>query len=645
MSLFQAPDPKPPGRKRGRPPNASKPTTSASQDRPDEYEADVEEAARPKQRLRPKKSADTVEQSPPQEEAPKRKRGRPSLDSKDGDATAEAQPRRKRGRPSLEKQQDEEEVVEDAPKPKRGRRPKPSEEQQEEQPDEDEAVENAEKPRRRRRAKPTEEEQQNEEEVVENAGKKKRGKRAKPTEEEQQQHEDEATEGTKKQKRKARSKVTEDEQPEEEEKQQPRKRGRKAARQQEPELEEAEPAPKKRRRREAPAEEEPEEEQTVRQSPRNSLRDLGPESVHNKGAEGTKSKKKKGRAPDTREEEEENQQDEAQPKKRGRRKGSRPSTENAEAAKEQEQQNNTSKRRRTSKEAASSSDEELPSPPKPYPHIAPYTRTIKSSTIAAKWTPLTGASLPAASSILTLAHQPILQRTSSTRNRRTHASAALHLVSRRIERKLARGLPFPPASSSGGARMGRRRGADADGGRALELDFEAVLDGKTALERQLVPAKHAVELLRAEKARMEQELEDDYEKLRKLEADARAQTRERKDLYRKAHVLAPTSQPLPKDPDNTITTDDRDSSSNLKVSSFLFYSHEITHTKSNTKQHLVDTPLEPLALQLAGHVESIRGNLQQADGVAPQLARTKAALQDVLHRYLDSGAYEQVLLG
>ncbi|KAL2687591.1 hypothetical protein Neosp_005152 [[Neocosmospora] mangrovei] len=619
-----APDPKPPGRKRGRPPNASKPTTSASQDRPDEYEADVEEAARPKQRGRPKKSADTVERSPPQEEAPKRKRGRPSLDSKDGDATAEAQPKRKRGRPSLEKQQDEEEVVEDAPKPKRGRRPKPIEEQQEEQQDEEEVVENAEKPKRRRRAEPTEEEQQNEEEAVENAGKKKRGKRSKPTEEEQQQDEDEATNGAKKQKRKARSKATEDEQPEEEQ-QQPRKRGRKAAQQQEPETEEAEPAPKKRRRREAPAEEEPEEEQTIRRSPRNSLRDLGPESVHNKGVEGARSKKKKGRASDT-QEEEENQQDEAQPKKRGRRKGSRPSTENTEAAKEQEQQDNTNKRRRrTSKEAASSSDEELPSPPKPYPHIAPYTRTIKSSTIAAKWTPLTGASLPAASSILTLAHQPILQRTSSTRNRRTHASAALHLVSRRIERKLARGLPFPPASSSGGARMGRRRGADADGGRALELDFEAVLDGKTALERQLVPAKHAVELLRAEKARMEQELEDDYEKLRKLEADARAQTRERKDLYRKAHVLAPTSQPLPKDPDNTITTDDRDSSSNLK--------------------HLVDTPLEPLALQLAGHVESIRGNLQQADGVAPQLARTKAALQDVLHRYLDSGAYEQVLLG
>ncbi|KAJ4308575.1 hypothetical protein N0V84_012016 [Fusarium piperis] len=567
------PDPKPPGRKRGRPPNASKPTASASQDRPDEYEADVEETAHPKQRGRLKKSADAVEQSPPQEEAPKKKRSRPSLDSKDGDATAEAQPKRKRGRSSLEKQQNEE-VTEDAPKPKRGRRPKPTEEQQEEQPDENEAVEKAEKPKRRRRAKPAEEEhneeQENEEEAVQNAGKKKRGKRAKPTEEEEQPAEDEAPKDTRKQKRKARSKATEDEQPEEPQ-QQPRKRGRKTTQQQEPEPEEAEPAPRKRRRREAPAEEEPEEEQTVRRSPRNSLRDIGPESVHNKGTEGVKSKKK-GRVSNTREQEEaENQQDEAQqPKKRGRRKGSRPSAENTEAAAEEQEQQNTNKRRgrRTSKEAAaaSSSDEQLPSPPKPYPHIAPHTRIIKSSTIAAKWTPLTGASLPAASSILTLAHQPILQRTSSTRNRRTHASAALHLVSRRIERKLARGMPFPPASSSGGVRMGRRRGADADGGRALELDFEAVLDGKTALERQLVPAKHAVELLRAEKARMEQELEDDYEKLRKLEANARAQTRERKDLYRKAHVLAPTSQPLSKDPDNTITTDDCDSSSSLKAS-------------------------------------------------------------------------------
>ena len=59
----------------------------------------------------------------------------------------------------------------------------------------------------------------------------------------------------------------------------------------------------------------------------------------------------------------------------------------------------------------------------------------------------------------------------------------------------------------------------------------------------------------------------------------------------------------------------------------------------------MDTPLESVALQLAGHVDSIRGNLQQAEGVTPQLDRTKAALQDVLQRHLDADTYEHVLLG
>ncbi|KAF4989277.1 hypothetical protein FDECE_14776 [Fusarium decemcellulare] len=580
-----APDPKPPGRKRGRPANASKPAPSASEDRPDEYEADVEEVARPKQRGRPKKNADAPEEAPPPEK-PKRKRGRPSLESKDENATASKeteQPKRKRGRPSLEsKDDDATAATEDAVQPKR--------------------------------------------------------KRGRPSLEKQNKGNDEAVEGTGKAKRSKGAKAAEVEQQEEqqEEEPRPRKRGRKPAQQQpepEPEPQEPEPAPRRKRRREAPAAQEPEEEQPQRRSPRNSLRDLGPEAAHNKGRKAAESKKKKkDSVPDAQEEGEENQNAEAPAKKRGRPKGGRPSneaTENPTEAPEQQDNAKTKKgRRRASKDNdASDSDESLPSPPKPYLHVASYTRTIKSSTIAAKWTPLTGASLPAASSILTLAHQPILQRTSSTRNRRTHASAALHLVSRRIERKLARGLPFPPASTAGGGgRVGRRRGgADADGGRALELDFEAVLDGRTALERQLAPGLHAVKLLKAERDRMEKELEADYEKLSKLEANARAQTRERKDLYRKAHVLAPTSRPVSEEQDTSIITGDRDGSGSLK--------------------DLVDTPLEPLALQLAGHVESIRGNLQQAEGVTPQLSRTKAALQDVLQRYLDRGSYEQVLLG
>ncbi|CAJ0555083.1 Ff.00g051480.m01.CDS01 [Fusarium sp. VM40] len=602
-------DAKPQARKRGRPANASKPAVaSASQDRPDEYEADVDEIARPKQRGRPKKQVteDAPEESVEQEDKPRRKRGRPSLEDKNAEKSAEeaAQPKRKRGRPSLEKNKNEQEAEQEPidgttkPKKKRGR---PSLEKQNEPEDEQETAENTAQP------------------------KKKRGRRAVETEQNDKEPEKEPVEESGKGKRKKKTKEKQIEQPDEpegqpEEEPRPRKKGRKPAQQPEPEPEpeEAEPAPRKKRQRKAQEEPEPQEEEQPRRSPRTSLNDLG-KDANNKGRKGDKARKKDR----TSRENVEDQQPNETTKKCGRPNGGRPSAEKVDEPQpeEQEQDTNAKKKRRSKNDAPSDSDESLPSPEKAYLHIAPFKRTIRSSTIAAKWTPLSGSSLPAATSILTLAHQPILSRTSTTQNRRTHASSALHLVSRRIERKLARGLPFPPASST---TTTTRRRADADGGRAMELDFEAVLDGKTALDRQLVPARHAVELLKAERDRMEKELDKDYEELRRLEANARAQTRERKDLFRKAHVLAPTSRPTSKDQDTAFVPGIKD---------------------EGTLKDLVDTPLEPLAIQLAGHVESIRGNLQQAEGVTPQLNSTKAALQDVLHRYLDSESYEQVVFG
>jgi hypothetical protein len=96
-------------------------------------------------------------------------------------------------------------------------------------------------------------------------------------------------------------------------------------------------------------------------------------------------------------------------------------------------------------------------------------------------------------------------------------------------------------------RGGRQTGAtstaaNAVDGRAIELDFESVLDAKQALERQLDPALHAVELLTREKEKLERELEQDYEALRNLESSAKAQGREYRGMLKKAHVLAPTPE-------------------------------------------------------------------------------------------------------
>ncbi|POR31723.1 Uncharacterized protein TPAR_08076, partial [Tolypocladium paradoxum] len=172
----------------------------------------------------------------------------------------------------------------------------------------------------------------------------------------------------------------------------------------------------------------------------------------------------------------------------------------------------------------------------------------------------------------------------------------------------------------------------ADGGRETELDFEAVLDGKALLEAQLGPAAHAVELLRREKERVERELERDYEMLRGLEAGARAQAREQRGLLKKAHVLAPEA----------MKPEAQDAQSEKEAAVF-------THTKAASSASVFtdidDEELRPLAVQLGGHVDSMRSNLQQTDGILPQLARSRAALQAVLLQHLDQSQYERVVLG
>lgn len=184
-----------------------------------------------------------------------------------------------------------------------------------------------------------------------------------------------------------------------------------------------------------------------------------------------------------------------------------------------------------------------PSPPKAYPHVAPHIRRVRQSTIQNKWSSLGGGSIKALTSILQLAHRPILQRLSNSQQRRKATSDALRLVTDRITRKITR-LPFPPASLPTRTKPGRPRGgrAEQDGGRETELNFESVLDAKQTLERQLDPVLHAVELLNGEVERMEAEVERDWETLRSLEAQARAQARENKGLLKNAHALTPAGK-------------------------------------------------------------------------------------------------------
>ncbi|OAQ80250.1 kinetochore protein fta7 [Purpureocillium lilacinum] len=640
MQSSQAPDSPATKRKRGRPANASRPAaddashaddtlTGASRDngiadaddeRPrkrgktateQHNEPAVTAAAQPRKRGRPRKSTDMAPDAQQQQQQPDKedlhaapaRRGRPRKDdagARRDEALAaeeEAAPRKKRGQPSLQRAED----VEGS-----------SREQPELEPS-DQA------PPKRKRGRPSLQKPPEADEQPE-----------------EQQEDDEASRET-----------------------QRRKRGRRSPKP--PEAEQADDADATQSQRGQQAASKP------RKRGRPSLQGISPAQAQNKAPKARRRKPQKPRRDEVDEEEAEAPETQTQPDRRRKRKSATEQPIGRKGVPKPDQPGSRTegrKRRRSSQgdpdQQQTRDDNGPPSPSKPYARIVPRVRRVRQATITAKWAPLSGPSLPAVSTLLHLAHRPILQRLSNTHQRREHTSAALRLITHRIARKVTRGLPFPPASmpptssssssssssskssaaASSGARRQTQRAAVADGGRETELNFESVLDGKAALERQLEPAAHAVELLRREKEHVEQELERDYEMLRTLEAGARAQAREQRSLLKKAHPLVPEAPKLEPhhddDADSRVFTKSRDQGPDAPVGVF---------TDNNNLSQDQDEALRPLVAQLGGHVESMRANLAQADGVVAQLERSRGALLAALMRHLGAEQYERVVLG
>ncbi|KAH8677964.1 CENP-Q, a CENPA-CAD centromere complex subunit-domain-containing protein [Xylariales sp. PMI_506] len=256
-----------------------------------------------------------------------------------------------------------------------------------------------------------------------------------------------------------------------------------------------------------------------------------------------------------------------------------------------------------------------PSPePAPYRHIAVRTRHITKETITEKWSPLEPGSISSVTSLLQSASRPVLLRLNN-HQRHAQAVAALNAIRNRLRSKLARGLPFPPAGTA-------HRRED-------EFEYERTVDGIQSLEAQLDPLLHGVALLKKEKAKAERELEREYKILNDLSANARSAAKGRRDQLRKVHVLVPDVQ--------------RDENSSLdRRLKNLQLAEEGT---GKTFVGLKDEELQGLAKQIGNHMESLRGNLQQIDGVIPAIAESRGALRVALASKLNTAAYENVLLG
>ncbi|KAI0484401.1 CENP-Q, a CENPA-CAD centromere complex subunit-domain-containing protein [Xylariaceae sp. FL0804] len=278
------------------------------------------------------------------------------------------------------------------------------------------------------------------------------------------------------------------------------------------------------------------------------------------------------------------------------------------------------------------------SSPPPYRRLAKRTRRVPRHTIDAKWTPLDAPSVATVSSVLHAATRPVLHRVAGNLSRHTHATGVLAAVSRRLRAKLARGLPFPPPTTTTSARRGD------------ELAFEHAVGGVQALQAQLAPLLHGVELLRRERAREEAGLRRDYRVLERLGQAARSEARAKREQRRKMHVLVPEKKKKPSE--SAAAAAASSSSMAADDGGMARGGLELQPVDKGAGRLFLglgdedgDEELRDLAKQVGNHMESMRGNLHQIEGVVPAIAKSSALLKAVLQSHLGQEQVDDVLFG
>ena len=306
--------------------------------------------------------------------------------------------------------------------------------------------------------------------------------------------------------------------------------------------------------------------------------------------------------------------------------------------------------------------------------------------MAKKWAPLERDAIAAVHALLEECARPVISHVRAAgggggvanERRQEQTRQAISSVTRRLRSKLVKGIPFPPGTVVVSSRRGRlgTKGPDDRISSGIEADFnyERVMEGAQALEQQLTPLQHAIGLLERERKREEAALEADYAALRELETNAQVDLRTWRERARKAHVLAPVV-----DGDRVNSNDLRNrqllqvelvarkpamnkgyekdengqqSGGLFEVSAFfpgcqvcLFFAFLFSSLCTNYPGQNLSKDLSTAAAQLSSHMDSMKANLQQIDGVVPAIIKSKSALQHVLHEHLDPLQYERIMLG
>ncbi|EGS23100.1 uncharacterized protein CTHT_0015890 [Thermochaetoides thermophila DSM 1495] len=401
----------------------------------------------------------------------------------------------------------------------------------------------------------------------------------------------------------------------------------------------AESVPRRGRRQAQPAQEEPETEeeaaprrrrrgrQSLAEVPVSKVQNQAPSPAHEEEAQG-KTERGSGRPSRTSAASQDEPEPESSRSKPESSKPESPAPRTQQPLAEEEEQE------------PSSEDEELLDPLEKHRHLAPIPRNIPRATITARWKPLDGASIAAVDTIVSDAARTVLHRLRDRDVRHAQAQTILKAFATRLRGKLSKGIPFPPSAvgpsySATSSAKGKKSTGKEGKAAMVEFDFEQTVEAIRRAERALDPALHSVALLERELSREEAALEREYKVLKTLETNAKAEAREWRERGKREHVL------LVGGPGFGAAVGEKDGKEEGEKL-------EIVGRREGEavfKDLQNDDELFALSQQVVNHMESIRSNLGQIDGVLPAIERSKAALQATLAKYLDREQYEQVVLG
>ncbi|MCJ1352245.1 MAG: hypothetical protein MMC33_002229 [Icmadophila ericetorum] len=265
-------------------------------------------------------------------------------------------------------------------------------------------------------------------------------------------------------------------------------------------------------------------------------------------------------------------------------------------------------RRKHARSVAEEDSDEDEQPRKKLAYFKPRTTYVKLKVINDKWQPLPVTLLNRLIALLKLAKRPVISRFSVDLG-----TALNRLTTKQLERIIAKEKEVQLALEKVDESL-RKNLAEAKfppDTKAMNFDYESILDSNRSLEQQLDPTLHATALLEAEIRKEERILNAEKAELATLKKNAKAAEVERRRIQTQMPISIKRDIEIEDKPDRIGLV-----------------------TKSSNSQPFAqlysDASIQPLVAQLQSHLDSMISNASGVAGIGDSLLRAKAVVNELL---------------